>query len=477
MNRLQGVVRMVKRQLTSEVISCSKKCFTTKTAENLITLSSKEEDETALKRDQVYTDADQTDEPNVPCYVEDPDGFIRVIPYHFMHKTWAKQRWIGKSLEEVYQAEFLEHPASYYRAAIKLGKITVNGKKVTPAYKIRESDLLQHKAHRHEPPVLSTPKIQKLWEDDEIVVIDKPSSYQVHPTGRYFYNTIIERLKYDYGYEYLGICNRLDKLTSGIMIIGKNKNKTQQLSMQMTNRAIKKEYIAKVEGEFEFSKIKTFPNDTEIVSDTSIKCNAPVGIVSHKLSIYSAYGRDAKLSSTIFEFISYCATSNTSIIRCIPLTGRTHQIRVHLRYLGFPICNDLLYNNSLWKSVCKQNEGLCISKITESVCDQLLNIIARDNSQPANPVKLTNDLQSLEKGEQSTNLNNNYSDIPNELSDIITSHPFHLDNFDFDNSPCYQCKHPPKEPKKDSLYICLHAYKYQLENGQTFQTALPHWVK
>ena len=412
----------------------------------------------------------------VPRYEEGADGLIRVLPYHFTHSTWAKRRWVGLSLEQVYLREFLEYPPAYYRAAILAGKITVDHKQITSDYRVKEGDLLLHSLHRHEPPVLARPPIQKLYEDDSMLVIDKPASYQVHPTGRFFYNTIIERLKHDYGYPFLGICNRLDRLVSGLMILGKTKEKAQQLAMQMKNRTVQKEYIATVEGEFKFQQTMRCTVDDvgvdviTILNQTTIRCDAPVGIINNKLSIYSVFGSDAKPSTTVFERVSYCPTSNTSIVRCVPTTGRTHQLRVHLRYLGFPICNDVLYNNSLWKSVIRQNPDKSIAEISFIVAEQLLGLVKNNAEKKFATVKN----EQLDSTSDDLSLK---EDLCNELEDVMHMRYSAMEQHDYATSLCYQCVHPAKNPRPESLFICLHAYKYcLLESGQEFQTALPHWA-
>jgi tRNA pseudouridine synthase 9 len=206
--------------------------------------------------------------------------------------------------------------------------------------------------HRHEPPCTATP-IGIVHEDDDMIVIDKPAGMPVHPAGRYNFNSIIEVLRADRGYSFNPLpCNRLDRLTSGIMFIGKHKVAAEALSAQIRGRTVKKEYITRVVGEF---------------PEGDIICEKPILQISPKLGLnrVRANGRE---SLTVFRRMAYYPAKNQkpsqdddakdapdgqpwkkfsgySIVRCFPVTGRTHQLRVHLQYLGHPISNDPIYAN------------------------------------------------------------------------------------------------------------------------------------
>ena len=196
-------------------------------------------------------------------------------------------------------------------------------------------------------------------EDNDMIVINKPAGVPVHPAGRYNYNSIIEIMRAERGHQWKPLpCNRLDRLTSGVMFIGKNSRAAERISAQIMGRTVKKEYIARVLGEF---------------PEEDIVCEQPVLQISPKLGLNRARasGKDAK---TVFRRLAYYPPSRNvngergedtrtvdekkrdaklawkskkgySIIRCLPLTGRTHQLRVHLQYLGHPISNDPIYCN------------------------------------------------------------------------------------------------------------------------------------
>lgn len=188
------------------------------------------------------------------------------------------------------------------------------------------------------------------------MVICKPSGIPVHPAGRYNYNSVIEILAASRpGWKPLP-CNRLDRLTSGVMFIGKHPRAAEELSKQISGRTVRKEYVARVAGKF---------------PDGDVVCAMPILQISPKLGLnrVRASGKPAR---TVFRRLAYYGPEGDeeevdgigagaqngkaegrpwvgkkgySIVRCLPITGRTHQIRVHLQFLGHPITNDPIYSN------------------------------------------------------------------------------------------------------------------------------------
>ena len=209
------------------------------------------------------------------------------------------------------------------------GGITVNYKKISPDYIVNNNEIIAHVTHRHEVPVTAAP-IKIVHSDDDLLVIDKPASIPVHPSGRYRHNTIVFILARDYNFRDLNTIHRLDRLTSGLLLFGKTKQKAVELSELIQSRSVQKEYICRVEGKF--------PSDPLV-------CTEPIETMSIKVGVcrVSSNGKDCK---TEFNLLSHNETS--SVVLCKPLTGRMHQIRVHLQYLGYPIINDPLYNHTVF---------------------------------------------------------------------------------------------------------------------------------
>ncbi|KAJ9141694.1 Pseudouridine synthase [Pleurostoma richardsiae] len=283
------------------------------------------------------------------------DGLRKVVPYHYTYNTSCKGRWRDRELIEVFKEEFRDRPFEYYHKAMEDGTVSVNGKTVGPHYVLRNGDTISHTLHRHEPPVTTDP-IGIIHEDDEMIVINKPSGVPVHPAGRYHYNSVIEIMKEDRPPGWFAYpCNRLDRLTSGIMFIAKNAKAAERLRVQIMGRTVRKEYIARVSGKF---------------PDGEVVCNQPILAISPKLGL-NRVRANGKPARTVFKRLAYYpppegeqeavasagaadgqpwkSKKGYSIVRCLPVTGRTHQLRVHLQFLGFPIQNDPIYaNQKVW---------------------------------------------------------------------------------------------------------------------------------
>ncbi|KAH9885167.1 pseudouridine synthase [Xylariomycetidae sp. FL2044] len=293
-----------------------------------------------------------------PYYLE--NGLRRVAPYHYTYNTWCKERWRGRQILDIFESEFRDRPLEYYKNAIETGKVCVNGKAVSPSHLLKNGELVSHTIHRHEPPVVAAP-ITILHEDDDMFVINKPSGVPVHPAGRYNFNSITGIMKAERHPEWVAYpCNRLDRLTSGIMFIAKSPQSAERLTFQIRQRTVRKEYIARVIGDF---------------PDGEIVCNEPVLQISPKLGL-NRVRANGKTARTVFKKLAYYPPSGAqqdepegglerptedtkdrpwrlkkgySIVRCLPVTGRTHQIRVHLQHLGHPIQNDPIYaNQRVW---------------------------------------------------------------------------------------------------------------------------------
>ncbi len=199
---------------------------------------------------------------------------VRIVhPYPYTFATFAKSRWLGRPLIDVYHDEFGSYPRSYYEAAIGAGRILVSGKRVTCNYLIQQGDELTHTVHRHEPAVglsdlsscttspadnekeVEAPPIDIVYEDDTILVVDKPASMPIHACGAYNYNTLLEVLAHwkpdNYGTGKLFTVHRLDKLTSGLVLIAKSSSLASSLGKCILERdGCEKVYLARVKGRF-----------------------------------------------------------------------------------------------------------------------------------------------------------------------------------------------------------------------------------
>ncbi|XP_055598084.1 pseudouridylate synthase RPUSD2-like isoform X2 [Uranotaenia lowii] len=290
-------------------------------------------------------------------YIE--NGLRKVYPYYFTFTTFTKGRWVGEKILDVFAREFRAHPAEEYERCIKAGTLTVNYEKVPTDYRLKHNDLLANIVHRHETPVLDHP-INIIYVDNDLVVLDKPCSLPVHPCGRYRHNTVVFILAKEYNLKNLRTIHRLDRLTSGLLLFGRSPKKARQMEHQIRNRQVQKEYICRVEGEF---------------PEGIIECKEPIEVVSYKIGVCKVSPK-GKECTTTFQKLGYNGSS--SVVLCKPLTGRMHQIRVHLQYLGFPVVNDPLYNHEVF-GPNKGRGGDIGGKSDEQLVKDLINIHNAEN--------------------------------------------------------------------------------------------------
>ncbi|OTF83290.1 hypothetical protein BLA29_008046 [Euroglyphus maynei] len=177
------------------------------------------------------------------------NGNRKVYPYHYTYHSYCKGRWFGKTLGELFADEFRALTPEIIGSKIEKGHLKVNGQPVPLNYQLNYNDFITHRIHRHEFPVLAAP-IPIIHSDDDLLVIDKPPSIPVHACGKFRFNSIISILEKENNIKDLHLLHRLDRLTSGIMIMAKTKARAQKLHEQMRNREMHKEYLCRVDGHF-----------------------------------------------------------------------------------------------------------------------------------------------------------------------------------------------------------------------------------
>ncbi|KAK5000095.1 DRAP deaminase [Elasticomyces elasticus] len=391
------------------------------------------------------------------------NGLRRVAPYHFTYNTYCKERWRGREILDIFASEFRDRPVEYYKEAIETGKVTIDGKLIPSVHtQVKNGQMISHTLHRHEPPVTAQ-SIGVVHEDNDIIVINKPAGVPVHPAGRYNYNSVVEIMRAERAYAFQPLpCNRLDRLTSGVMFIAKHAKAADAMTEQIKGRTIKKEYVARVMGEF--------PED-------DVVCEQPILQISPKLGLnrVRANGKEAR---TVFKRLAYYpprpevrsdeekATEapeerqamkddgmawkrkeGYSIVRCMPLTGRTHQLRVHLQFLGHPITNDPIYCN---QRVFGPNlaRGDDVADNDEDIMTRLGRMGKEDVAEAVAYHDEMVDEYNKRKAEKQTG----------EVCEIC-------------DTPLYS------DPGAHELGIYLHAKKYACGEGRwSYETPLPQWA-
>jgi 23S rRNA pseudouridine1911/1915/1917 synthase len=239
-----------------------------------------------------------------------------------------------------YLMNFVENATrTKIQAAAKNGSIEVNGNVVKSNYKVKPLDEIKVKFEYppHENLLVAEKMVLDIvYEDDDLVVINKPAGMVVHPGHGNYSGTLINGLIYHF--ENLpknssnrpGLVHRLDKDTSGLLVVAKNDNSMVHLSNQFANKTSKREYIAMVWGNVK---------DDSGRIDNYIGRNPKNRLQNMVLDKYSIIG--GKRAVTNFEVIS--RMNYVSLVKCTLETGRTHQIRVHMKHIGHTLFNDVRY--------------------------------------------------------------------------------------------------------------------------------------
>ena len=233
-----------------------------------------------------------------------------------------------------YLAETLEISRSKVQKLIKDHRILVNGTETSASYLVKLEDEITIADDLNFDITIQKENIplQIVYEDDDLLVINKESGMVVHPAPGNYEHTLVNALLYHFqlssGSDPIrpGIIHRLDKDTSGLMLVAKNDFAHQKLADQIKNKEVERLYWALVEG--------VIPHQTGTV-------DAPIGRdVDHRQKMMVT---DVNSKSAVTHFRVLKRYRENTLIECKLETGRTHQIRVHMAYIGYPIVNDPVY--------------------------------------------------------------------------------------------------------------------------------------
>jgi 23S rRNA pseudouridine1911/1915/1917 synthase len=247
---------------------------------------------------------------------------------------------------------FIQHHEAYssrnrIQTLIKDGLAQVNGKAEKPGYKVKAGDqitleLPERKVREVLPENIP---LHVVFEDDHMVVLNKPPGLVVHPAPGNYTGTLVNALLYHYGSlpslgkgtsegagserERAGIVHRLDKDTSGVMVVARTEQALKALTAQFKNRVVQKKYLALVAG-----VIKKGSGAIEAAIGRHVK-------ERKKISVHTASPREAVTLFKVKERFKKATLVEVEI-----KTGRTHQIRVHMAHLGYPVLGDRVYGGA-----------------------------------------------------------------------------------------------------------------------------------
>jgi len=254
-----------------------------------------------------------------------------------MKQYKVKKDEVGKRIDAYISSIDNEISRTSVQRLLEEGNILVNEKQVKASYKIQENDLIE--IQEIEPKEIELKAqdipIEVIYEDEDIIVVNKPKGLVVHPAVGNLDGTLVnaimaickDSLSGIGGEIRPGIVHRLDKDTSGILIIAKNDIAHINLSEQLKNHEVEKTYIALVRG---------------IVKENEATINMPIGR-SQKDRKKMAVDKNGKNAITHFKVLK--RYEKYTLLEIKIETGRTHQIRVHLSHIGYPVVGDYTYSN------------------------------------------------------------------------------------------------------------------------------------
>ncbi len=253
-----------------------------------------------------------------------------------MHKYKISNEEIGLRVDK-FLADKLDISRSVIQKLIKEDKVLVNDEKVKANHKLAEEDDVVVTEIQQEQKLIEAEEMDLdiVYEDEDVIVVNKPSNMVVHPAVGNYTGTLVNGLMYhtnklsstgDNDGVRPGIVHRIDKDTSGLLMVAKNNDAHEKLAEQLRNKTTTRKYIALVHG--------------NIIEDEG-EIHAPIGRDVYdrkKMAITLKNSKDAETHFRVIERFEHY-----TLIECSLRTGRTHQIRVHMKYIGYPIVGDPQY--------------------------------------------------------------------------------------------------------------------------------------
>jgi 23S rRNA pseudouridine1911/1915/1917 synthase len=265
----------------------------------------------------------------------------------FVMKWTVENGEAGQRLDHFLKEKYRKRSREFIQRAIRDGLIKLNHEPSKPSRILRPQDKVYVTSIKKNEPEVDF-NYSVIYEDDCLMVINKPGNLPVHPTGRFFFNTLLTRLQSDNSNEIdanrlFYIVHRVDRETSGVLVVGKDKEASAHLTDQFIERKTEKEYLAIARGVMpEDHYLVKAPLSKDQKSSLELRMAAvEVDAEGKPLYLHEDAVLHAETDIRVVERVG-----DYTIVRVRPHTGRQHQIRVHLDHIGFPIAGDKLYGQT-----------------------------------------------------------------------------------------------------------------------------------
>ncbi|MDR1417559.1 MAG: RluA family pseudouridine synthase [Endomicrobium sp.] len=246
-----------------------------------------------------------------------------------MQEKLRYEKFENERIDSYLTSIYKDFSRSYFQRLILDQKVFVNGGPVLSSYKLKHNDRVVFKFKEEESLQINPENIELdiIYEDEDIVIINKQAGIVVHPSYGHTSGTLLNALVAHSNGKYRPyLVHRLDKDTSGIIIFAKNEKSKISISKQLQNRAVKKIYYAAVKG---------------IIVENKGRIEAPIGRAPQNRKLMSVNSLAKKMAITEFKVIS--RKDGYTLLEVRIITGRTHQIRSHMKYINHPVVGDFQY--------------------------------------------------------------------------------------------------------------------------------------
>ena len=273
-----------------------------------------------------------------------------------MNKFTVSLEQSGVRLDKCLSNVLTDFSRTHIAKIIEDGNAFVNGKEAKASLKLKEGDVVE----------INIPEVKELevnkedipldivYEDSDILIINKPQGMVVHPSNGHYEHTLVNAILHHCedslsginGVMRPGIVHRIDKDTSGLICVAKNDMAHNALAEQLKDHTMARTYIALVRG---------------VIRENSGEINMPIGRDSHNRQKMAVSRTNSKEAITYFKVLQ--RFNEHTLVECNLKTGRTHQIRVHLSYIGYPVEGDPLYAGKRYDKLYKDGQLLVATKL------------------------------------------------------------------------------------------------------------------